>query len=306
MPSTVVHTPEEFPLRDHVELGKIHNIIDIEQSAKISGSRFTYLSGDAVRLQWALTSLMNEKLLRDNWIPLIPPLMVKEKALYGSSHFPGDADQVYSIESDKTEDKEKLYLIGSSEPANFGYFMDKVLDEKDLPIKVFANTACFRSEVGSWGKDVKGIKRVHQFDKLEIDLVCTPEQSKEMHEYLLSINEWLLQALKLPYHIINMCKGDAGYYATYKKYDVEVWLPTQKKYIEVGSDTNAIDYQARRLNIKYRNAQGELKYAHTVNDTGIPFGRMLICILENYQQADGSILIPEVLKKYMGKDLIQI
>lgn len=306
MPDYSLHSDSKFDLKDHVELGKIHKIIDVEQSAKVSGSRFTYLLGDAVRLQWALANHLNEKLLSEGWVPMVPPLMVKERSLYGTSHFPGDADQVYSIDSDKVEDKEKMYLVGSSEPSNFSYFMDKTLDEKDLPFKVFANTSCFRSEVGSWGKDVKGIKRVHQFDKLEIDVVCKEEESKEIHEYLLSINEWLLQSLKLPYHIINMCKGDAGYYATYKKYDIEVWLPTGRKYIEVGSDTNAIDYQARRMNIKYRTKDGTLKYAHTVNDTGIPFGRMLICILENYQQPDGSILIPEVLQKYMGKDKIEV
>ena len=143
MPDYVLHSDSKFNLKDHVELGKIHKIIDVEQSAKVSGSRFTYLLGDAVRLQWALASHLNEKLLTEGWVPMVPPLMVKERSLYGTSHFPGDADQVYSIDSDKVEDKEKLYLVGSSEPSNFSYFMDKVIDEKDLPFKVFANTSCF-------------------------------------------------------------------------------------------------------------------------------------------------------------------
>ncbi|MEI6462517.1 MAG: serine--tRNA ligase [bacterium] len=304
MPTKVLHSKDEFEPKEHLELGTNLGIIDVEQSAKVSGSRFCYLLGDAVRLQLALQFMMSNKLMGEGFTPVIPPLLVKEDALYGSSHFPGDADQVYSINNDKVEDNNKLYLVGSSEPANFAYLMGRTLEEEKLPFKMFATTACFRSEVGSWGKDVKGIKRVHQFDKLEMDLVCSEEDSKKMHEYLLSLNEWLLQELKLPYHIINMCKGDAGYYATYKKYDIEVWLPGQKKYIEVGSNTNAIDYQARRYNTTYKTKDGQRKFVHNVNDTGIPFGRMLICILENYQQKDVSILVPEVLRSFVGKDVI--
>lgn len=303
MPEAVLHATGDFQMKSHVEIGEALGIIDTKQSAIVSGSRFCYILNDAARLQFALQQFMIEKLFSMGYEMMIPPVLVKERSLFGTSHFPGDADQVYQIENKYLEDpSQKLYLVGSSEPSNFSFFMDKVLplNEKKSAYKYFATTHCFRSEVGSWGKDVKGIKRVHQFDKLELDVVCTPETSNAIHEELLSINEWLLQALKLPYHIINMCTGDAGYAATAKKYDIEVWLPTDKKYIEVGSNTNAFDYQARRMNIKLQDG----RFAHTVNDTGIPFGRMLICIIENYQQADGSIKVPEVLVKYMGKEYI--
>jgi seryl-tRNA synthetase len=181
--------------------------------------------------------------------------------------------------------------------------MDKTLSEADLPQKFFAITPCFRSEVGSWGKDVRGIKRVHQFDKLEMDTLTTPENSSQMQEYLLSINEWLLQQLNLPYHVILMCSGDAGYYATYKKYDFEVWLPSQKEFMELGSNTNAADYQARRYNTKYTTSDNQKRFVHNVNDTGIA-SRVVIAILDNYQNADGSVTVPEVLRSYLGKDKI--
>lgn len=294
----------DFAYRDHLELGKMHGIIDVEQSALVSGSRFSYLLGDAVLLQYALFDLLKNKLLSEGFKPMVVPLMVKERALYGSAHFPGDSDQIYKIENKYVEDQNDLYLVGSSEPPLFSYYMDKTVDVKQLPSKFFAFTTCFRSEVGSWGKDVRGIKRVHQFDKLEMDLICEQEKSSEMHEYLLSINEWFLQQLGLPYHVILMSSGDAGYAATHKKYDIEVWLPSQKTYMEVMSDTNARDFQARRFNTRYVDSDGIKKYVHNVNDTGCAMGRMLISILDNYQNEDGSITIPEVLRDYIGKNII--
>ncbi len=169
---------------------------------------------------------------------------------------------------------------------------------------MWAFTPCFRSEVGSWGKDVKGIKRVHQFDKLEIDCICKPEDAQKIFEEMLGINRWLLETLELPYHQILKCTGDSGYQASHKQVDTEVWLPSIKEFIEVGTDTNATDYQARRLNIKYEDEKGTKKYVYTVNDTGCPMGRMLISILENYQNADGSVTVPEVLQDYVGKKKI--
>ncbi len=295
-----------FAGKDHVDLGKELDIIDIEQSALVSGSRFAYLKNEAVLLEYALFELLKNKLLEEGFMPMVVPLLVHDRTLYGTSHFPGDADQVYKIENKYVEENQSLNLVGSSEPPLFSYFMDKMLPEKALPQKVFAFTSCFRSEVGSWGKDVRGIKRVHQFDKLEMDIVCNPSQSKETMEYLLSINEWLLQELRLPYHVILMCSGDAGYAATYKKYDVEVWLPSQKTFMEVMSDTNATDFQARRLNIRYQTEDGGKEYVHTVNDTGCAMGRMIIAILDNYQKSDGSVQIPEVLQKYIGKKIITV
>lgn len=294
-----------FTGRDHLEIGKKLNIIDVEQSALVSGSRFYYLKNEATLIQYGVFELLKEKLVKKGFTPMIVPLLVRDRALYGSSHFPGDADQVYKIENEYVEEGNDLYLVGSSEPSLFAYYMDKILDYKELPQKFFAVTSCFRSEVGSWGKDVRGIKRVHQFDKLEMDAITTPEGSAEMQEYLLSINEWLLQELKLPYHIILMCSGDAGYFATYKKYDFEVWLPVAQTFVEMGSNTNAWDFQARRYNTRFVNRDGQKKYVHNVNDTGITGPRTIIAILENYQNPDGSVTVPKVLQKYIGKKVIK-
>ncbi|GAB4285452.1 MAG: serine--tRNA ligase [Candidatus Dojkabacteria bacterium] len=289
----------------HLELGTELGIIDQEQSAKVSGSRFTYLIGDAVLLQYALQQMMYEELLKRGFTPIIPPLLVKDRALYGTSHFPEGRDQVYAIKGDYVEEGTELNLVGSSEPANFSLFMDKTLEEESLPRKVFAYTPCFRSEVGSWGKDVRGIKRLHQFDKIEMNVVCTPEQSKDIFNELLEINEWVWQQLEISYRLARKCTGDAGYHASAEQVDSEVWLPGQKELIEVGTDTNTTDFQARRLNIKYQTKNGEKNLCHTVNDTGIAMGRTLIAIIDNYQQSDGSIKIPKVLQKYMGKEFIR-
>lgn len=289
----------------HVDLGKLLDVIDIDQSSKVSGSRFAYLKGDLVLMQYALFELLKSKLLAEDFVPMVVPVLVKERVLFGTSHFPEGRDQVYEIKTDFVEDNQQLFLVGSSEPPLFAYWMDKVIDPAKLPAKMFAYTHCFRSEVGSWGKDVRGIKRVHQFDKLEMDVVCAPDQSDKILEYLRGINEWLMRQLKLPYRIILKCAGDCGYNATHKQYDLEGWLPTQNEFIELGSNTNATDYQARRLNIQVNTPQGKV-FAHTVNDTGIPMGRMLITIMDNYQNPDGTIAIPQALRPYMGKDKISL
>lgn len=291
----------DFPARDHVELGKLLDIIDVEQSAKVAGSRFVYLKDDLVVMQYALFEFLFKKLITDyGFHPMVVPLLVKEKVLFGTSHFPEGHDQVYKIENFNVEDKNDLFLVGSSEPSLFAYGMDKIFTDKELPYKMCAYTSCFRSEVGSWGKDVRGIKRVHQFDKLEIDVICKPEDSENVFEELLKTNEWFFESLELPYHQILKCTGDSGYAASHRQVDIEVWLPGQKEFIEVGTDTNALDFQARRLNIKI----ADKRFAHTVNDTGCPMGRVLIAILDNYQNADGSVTIPKVLQKYIGKEKI--
>lgn len=294
----------DFPTKDHVELGKELDIIDLEQSAKVSGSRFYYLKNEAALIQYGIFQMLSEKLVQEGFTPMIVPLLVKERVLYGTSHFPGDADQVYQIENKYVEEGNKLFLVGSSEPSLFSYYMDKTLTKNELPQKFFAITSCFRSEVGSWGKDVRGIKRVHQFDKLEMDAITTEEDSKDMQDYLLSINEWILQQLELPYHVILMCSGDSGYFATHKKYDFEVWLPVQETFVEMGSNTDAEKFQARRFNTKYVDENGEKKFVHNVNDTGITGPRTVIAILENFQQPDGTVLIPKALQKYIGKEKI--
>ncbi len=295
----------DFAVKPHWELGKALDIIDLEAGAKVSGSRFYYIKKEGALLIMGVFNLLMRKLIQDGFDPMIVPVLVKERALYGSSQIPGDADQIYKIESKYLEDNNQLYLIGSSEPSNFAYFADSVLIEKDLPVKVMAQTPCFRSEVGSWGKDVRGIKRTHQFDKLEMNVITEAniDKAREMHEYLLSLNEWLLQTLKLPYHVINMCTGDLGYFAAAKKYDVEVWLPSAGEYMEVMSDSITTDYQTRRLNIRYKDSENNLKYAYTLNDTGATH-RLLIAIIEHYQTQDGKLLVPEALQDFVGKSVI--
>ena len=295
-----------FEGKDHLDLGESLDIIDNKQSAIVSGSRFVYLKNEASLLQYALFEHLKAKLLAEGFIPMVVPLMVRKEALFGSSHFPGDEEQVYRVDKKGLEEQTDLYLVGSSEPSLFAYYMGKTVLEKDLPQKFFAVTTCFRTEVGSWGKDVRGIKRVHQFDKLEMDLICHPNESEKMHAYLLSINEWFLQSLEIPYHVILKCSGDAGYFATSKQYDFEAWLPFSKEYIELGTDTNAKDYQARRYNTKFKTRQGETDFVHNVNDTGCAVGRTLVAILENYQQQDGSVVVPRILRPYLnGLEIIK-
>lgn len=297
---------EDFVVKPHWEIGKSLDIIDLEAGAKVSGSRFYYIKKEGALLVMGVFNLLMKKLIEDGFYPMIVPVLVKEKALYGSSQIPGDADQIYKIENKYLEDNNQLYLIGSSEPSNFAYFADTIIDRSEMPIKVMAQTPCFRSEVGSWGKDVRGIKRTHQFDKLEMNIIMEAdmEKAREMHEYLLSINEWLLQTLKLPYHVINMCTGDLGYFAAAKKYDVEVWLPSAGEYMEVMSDSITTDFQSRRLNIRYKDVENNLKYAYTLNDTGATH-RLLIAIIEHYQTKDGKLAVPEALQPFVGKAIIE-
>ncbi|HLF78270.1 MAG TPA: serine--tRNA ligase [Dehalococcoidia bacterium] len=304
MPQTPVHTRDAgFKPLHYTELGERLGGVDTAQGGKVSGSRFAYIIGDIAVMQMAINRLLTDELLRRGFQPIIPPLLVRERSLFGTSHFPEGRDQVYEIKTDNVEEPLPLFLVGSSEPANFSYFMDRTLEEADLPIKVFASTPCFRSEAGSWGRDVRGIKRVHQFDKIEMNAVASEGQSAELYREFGEINEWLLQQLELPYRIVDKCTGDSGYLATHRQRDVEVWMSGSGEYMEVMSDTNTTDYQARRLNIRYRAAEGGgLRFAHTVNDTGAAMGRLLIAILDNYQQADGSVLVPRVLASIMGKD----
>ena len=305
MPARPPHSGDvDFKPLHYTELGERLGGIDTLQGGKVSGSRFAYLLGDIALMQMAIHRLLTDELLRRGFTPFIPPLLVRERALHGTSQFPEGRDQVYEIKTHNIEEPLPLFLVGSSEPANFSYFMDRMLDEADLPMRVFAATPCFRSEAGSWGKDVRGIKRVHQFDKIEMNAVCTPDQSADMYRQFREMNEWLMQQLALPYRIVDKCTGDAGYLASYRQRDVEVWMAGSQEFMEVMTDTNTSDYQARRLNIRYRGNDGKVRHCHTVNDTGCAMGRMLIAILDNYQQPEGSVRVPEALRPLMGKDLL--
>ena len=304
MPATPVHAgDEQFTAREHADFG-VDFGIDTLQGAHVSGSRFAYLRGDAARLQYGLQQLLANELIGRGYELMVPPLLVRERTLYGTSHFPEGRDQGYGIRAENVEEGAQLFLVGSSEPSNFSYFMDRMLKESELPVRLFAYTTCFRSEAGSWGRDVKGIKRVHQFDKIEMNSVCTAEQSEEIYEEFGQINEWLLQTLQLPYRVVDKCTGDAGYLASHRQRDLEVWLPGTGGFMEVMTDTNTTDYQARRMNIRYKGNKGGPKFCHTVNDTGCAMGRMIISILENYQQGDGSVKVPEAMRDFLQKDRI--
>jgi seryl-tRNA synthetase len=292
------------PKVHHLDLGQALGLIDMKQAAVVAGSRFAYLMGDLMVLQNALIQLLSQKLIAHHFQWMDVPLLVKEAVLFGTSHFPEGRDQVYQISTELLEEHLSLFLVGSSEPALFAFGMDRIFKQNELPLKMFAVTPCFRSEVGSWGKDVRGIKRVHQFTKLEMDVICTPDQAPAIFEELSGYNEWLLQQLQLPYRILNKCTGDCGYLATYEQRDVEVWLPSQQEFMETMTDTNATDFQARRMNIKYIDSEGNRQLVYTVNDTGAAMGRLLLAIMDNYQQPDGSIKVPDVLQPWVGKDVI--
>ena len=306
MPKRPPHADDgEFEPLEHAELGAKLGMETL-QASQVSGSRFAYVRGDAALMQYGLQHLLAGELLRRGYEMMMPPLLVRERSLYGTSHFPEGRDQVYAIKTDNVEEGTELFLVGSSEPTNFSYFMDRTLRYEDLPVRVFAYTTCFRSEAGSWGKDVRGIKRVHQFDKIEMNSVCTPEQSGEMYEEFGEINEWLLKTLEVPYRVVEKCGGDAGYLASHRQRDLDVWLPGTGAFMEVMTDTNTTDYQARRMNIRFRGKDGgSPKFCHTVNDTGCAMGRMLISIVENYQQKGGAVKVPQALRQVVGRDLIE-
>lgn len=296
----------DFKKQAHWEIGKKLDIIDLEAGAKTSGSRFYYLKKGGYMMMYGVFDMLIRKLVADGFDPMYVPVLVKDRALFGSSQIPADQDQIYKIANEYVEAGNDLYLVGSSEAPLFSYYADTMLEKSELPKKMFAMTPCFRSEAGSWGKDVRGIKRVHQFDKLEMDVVAEPDLEKAlaMHEYLLSINEWLLQTLEIPYHVINMCTADLGYAAAAKKYDVEVWLPSENCFMETMSDSITTDFQARRFGIKCKDKDGNKDFTYTLNDTGATH-RLLIAIIEHYQQADGSIKVPNALKPYLNADFIK-
>ncbi|OIN94482.1 serine--tRNA ligase [bacterium CG1_02_42_9] len=293
-----------FKHQDHLTLGENLDLVDIKTSAKVSGSRFYYLKNEAVLLQFAIFNHALKKLVHRGFTPLIPPVLLKKRALYGTGYFPSEENQIYKLEAgEKIEDQNELYLSGTSEQAIVSYHADSIFKKGELPKKYVGYSTCFRSEVGSWGKDVRGIKRVHQFDKIEMICFTTPQTSQKYMQEALEIEEELLQDLGLPYRVIEMCTGDVGL-ATYRKFDVEVFMPSENSYVEVMSNSDLAAFHARRLNIRYEK-NGEKDYVHTISATGITNTRPLMAILENYQQEDGSVKIPPLLQDYLEMDLIR-
>ena len=293
----------DFPIQDHVEIGKRLDLIDIERAVKVTGKRFYFLKNEAVLLEFALIQMALEYLIKKGFTPFITPELAKTRTLFGTGYLPWFKDDIYKVTTHGENDNEELSLIGTSEQMLVGYHADETIDEKKLPLKYAGFSSCFRTEDGSYGKDTRGILRVHQFNKVEQIIFCAPEDSEEWHLKCLENEEWFFQQLQIPYQVVKIPDGDFGA-PGYKKYDLEAWLPGQNKYREMASNTNLTSFQTRRLGIRYRKKDTTLDYLHTISATGLAIGRTLIAILENYQQIDGSVKIPEVLQKYVGKTAI--
>jgi len=294
-----VGEPKKFSFKpkDHLELGELLDIIDVKHAAVVSGARFYYLKNDGVLLEFALKQFAFETLIKEGFTPILPPVLIKKEIMDGLGYTQmGEAENIFSVENGD------LYLVGTAEQSIVPYHTDDVLRKEDLPRRYVGFSTAFRREAGSYGKDTRGIIRVHQFDKTEmVSFVAEGEDDRE-HEYMLAIEEKFMQQLGIAYQVLKVCTGDLGFNAA-RKYDVEAWIPTQGKYRELTSTSTVTDFQSRRLNMKYRDGD-QKKYLQVLNGTAFST-RPLIAILENYQQEDGSIVVPEVLRKYMGKDIIK-
>ncbi len=288
----------DFEPRDHLEIGAALGLIDMEAAARLSGSRFAYLKGDLVLLELALVRFAIERVRAEGHEPVVPPVLVREEALYGSGFLPGDRDQIYEVP------KDELFLIGTSEVALAGLHAGEILDPDDLPLRYAGFSTCFRREAGAAGRDTRGIFRVHQFDKVEMFSFVEPSRSSAEHERLLAIEEQILTELEIPYRVVNIAAGDLGAPAA-KKYDCEAWIPSQGRYRELTSCSNTTDYQARRLGCRYRPADGESpQTVHTLNGTAVAVGRTMIALIENRQERDGSFTLPTILHPYGAPERI--
>jgi seryl-tRNA synthetase len=283
-----------FEPKDHVDLGQRLGIIDLERGARVSGSRFTYLLDGAVWIQWALVRYCMDLLGSKGFVPVVPPVLVREEAMFGTGFLPAAEAQIYVTRDDD------LYLAGTSEVPLAALHQDEILDPESLPRRYAGYSTCFRREAGTYGKDIRGIFRLHQFDKVEMFSFTAPEMSWDEHEFLLSCQEKILGGLSLPYRLVLVCSGQMGNAAA-KQYDIEVWLPGQGRYRELTSCSNCTDYQARRLECRVR-FEGGNQTAHTLNGTACAVGRTLIALLENFQQEDGSVPLPESLHPYLPED----
>lgn len=287
----------DFEPKEHWELAEDLDLLDTERSAKVSGSRFYYLKNELAILQRALIFWAFQEVQKKGFTPMIPPFLTRKEAIMGTGFF--DKDENYCVNPGEDD----LFLIGTSEVPMTSYYADEILDEEKIPEKFVSFSPCFRREAGTYGKDTKGIFRVHQFEKVEIVIFCTPEESEKMHEEIRSIEEELLQKLGIHYQLVNVCCGDLGNSAA-KKYDLEAWLPGQGQYREMTSTSICTDFQTRRLKTRIRRKDGTIVHAHTLNGTAVS-SRPLVAILENFQQKDGSIKIPECLQPFCGFDEIK-
>jgi seryl-tRNA synthetase len=293
-------TPTEFSFtpKDHVELMTALDIADFDRGAKVAGFRGYFLKNDGVVLSYALWRFASDHFAKKGFIPMIVPSLVRRESFMGTGYVPQSEDDLYKTQDD-------YYLAGTAEVPTMGYHMNEVLDSKQFPIKYFSFSPCFRREIGAHGKDTKGLVRIHEFFKFEQVVLCeaTHETSVKYHEELTANAEEMLKLLKIPYHVVVNCGGDLGL-GQVKKYDIECWMPSEGKYRETHSSSYFHDFQTRRLNIRYRDEQGEMKFAHSLNNTALATPRILAVIVENYQQADGTIKVPEALVPYVGKTIV--
>jgi seryl-tRNA synthetase len=283
---------EGFEAKDHVEIGKILKAIDTERGAKVSGSRFYYLTGMGAMLEFALVNYAIASATKAGFIPVIPPALVKPPAMEGTGFLGQAAENVFHLEEDD------FYLVGTSEVPLAAYHMDEIID--NLPLRYAGYSSCFRREAGTYGKDTRGIIRVHQFDKVEMFTFCKPEDALAEHKRLLQWEKDFMNAMEIPYRVIDVASGDLGASAI-RKFDIEAWIPTQNAYREVTSTSNCTEFQARRLNIRYRDEEGTKSVA-TLNGTLVAIPRMIVAILENHQQSDGSVIVPSALRPFLGVD----
>lgn len=311
-----------FPIKDHVQIGKELDILDLEKGVKVAGYRGYYLKNEGASLVMALMLYSFNKMVEKGYMPMIPPTLVKGNSLFGSGYFKGmeydpETDEVYQVASGDepisssgksgVAKKDKKFLVGTAEPSLLAYYSDEVLKEEQLPIKIVGYSQCYRSEIGSYGKDTKGIYRVHEFMKVEqvVLMAADDEASIKMHDDMFAVSKEIHEELGLPYRALKICTGDMGT-GKFRMYDIEAWMPSRNEFGETGSASNFTDWQARRLNVKYVDNKGEKKCVYMLNNTVLASPRSLIAILENFQQADGSVVIPEVLRKYMPGNIERI
>ena len=291
----------DFTPKDHIELAEALDVIDVERAVKLGGTRSFILKGDGALLEWAVLRYALDVIVGKGFTPMVVPVLVKDFAMVGTAFYPGGEEDTYRCE------KDQLNLIGTSEVSVTSYHGGEILAGKDLPIKYAGVSPCFRREAGTYGKDTKGVYRVHQFQKIEQVILCKNDvaESTRLHEYILANAEEVVQGLGLPYRVVCVCAGELGM-GRAKQYDIETWMPSRKAYSETHSASKYHDYQARRLNIRYRDSDGKVHFVHTMNNTVIASPRILIPLLENYQNADGTVAIPEVLRPYMnGQSVIK-
>jgi len=288
----------DFKPKDHLDLGEALDIIDVKTAAKVSGTRFGYLKNEGVILEFALVQLALNILNNENFTSVIPPVLINKDITTGLGYWQGGGNEDYYLVHEPNNKDPYLYLVGTAEHSIVPMHKDDLFNKKELPKRYVGFSTSFRREAGSYGKDTRGIFRVHQFDKIEMVSFVTEKNDKKEHDYLLSLEEKLFQLLEIPYQITQMCTGDLGFPIS-RKYDINAWMPSQNKYREVTSVSSTTDFQARRLNIKYQDGQ-EKKYVHILNGTAFAIGRTIIAILENHQQKNGSVAIPKALQKYTG------